>query len=100
VKPVSVNTLEIPSSGAGAPRIERPSAAPEQAFTETLKAAVEKVDTLQNQADVESSKLAGGEGNLHETVLALEKADIAMRVAMKVRNKVIDAYNEVMRMSV
>ena len=44
--------------------------------------------------------LAGGEGNLHETMLALEKADVSMRVAMKVRNKILDAYNEVMRMPV
>jgi flagellar hook-basal body complex protein FliE len=32
--------------------------------------------------------------------IALEKADIAMRVATKVRNKVVDAYHEIMRMSV
>jgi flagellar hook-basal body complex protein FliE len=33
-------------------------------------------------------------------MLALEKADVAMKVAMKVRNKFLDAYNEVMRMPV
>ncbi len=44
--------------------------------------------------------MALGGGNLHETAIALEKADIAMRVATKVRNKLVEAYQEVMRMSV
>jgi flagellar hook-basal body complex protein FliE len=65
-----------------------------------LKDAVARVDELQLQADTESQKLANGEGNLHETMLALEKADVAMKVALKVRNKILDAYNEVMRMPV
>jgi flagellar hook-basal body complex protein FliE len=102
MKPVSVNTFETPQiePGQRAPRIEQPAAAPEESFGEALKVAVGKVDALQTQADAESSKLASGEGNLHETVLALEKADVAMRLAVKVRSKLVDAYNEVMRMSV
>jgi flagellar hook-basal body complex protein FliE len=44
--------------------------------------------------------VAKGAGNLHEMALALEKADVAMRLAVRVRNKVVDAYNEIMRMGV
>ena len=44
--------------------------------------------------------VALGGGNLHETALALEKADVALRVLSKVRNKVVEAYQEVMRMGV
>ncbi len=61
---------------------------------------MKKVDDLQVAADVETQKLANGDGNLHETMLALEKADIAMRLAMKVRTKLVEAYNDVMRMTV
>ncbi len=102
MKPVSVNTFETPNiePGGRAPRIEKPAAAPEESFGQALAGAIEKVDALQGQADLESQKLANGEGNLHETVLALEKADVAMRLAVKVRSKLVDAYNEVMRMSV
>ena len=98
MRPVSVNTVELPTAPAS-----RPEAVPEAGpgdFTESLKDAVAKVDALQTEADAESGKLAQGGGNLHETMLALEKADVGMRVAMKVRNKIIDAYNDVMRMSV
>ena len=36
----------------------------------------------------------------HRPVVAMEKADVAMRLAMKVRNKAVDAYQEIMRMSI
>ena len=38
------------------------------------------------------------EGRLHETMLVMEKAEITMKFAMQVRNKVLSAYQEVMRM--
>ncbi|MBX7115535.1 MAG: flagellar hook-basal body complex protein FliE [Myxococcaceae bacterium] len=67
---------------------------------QTFEAALREVEMLQRTADSEAEKVALGGGNLHETALALEKADIGMRVATKVRNKLVDAYVEVMRMNV
>ena len=69
-------------------------------FAETLGNALQKVDDIQVDADQQAEKVALGGGNLHEMSLALEKADVSMRLAMKVRNKMIDAYQEIMRMSV
>jgi flagellar hook-basal body complex protein FliE len=97
MKSLSVNTIEAPASS---PAIDRPQGAGGEGFSEALEAAVKKVDDLQVAADAESQKLANGDGNLHETMLALEKADVAMRVAMKVRTKLVEAYNDVMRMTV
>ena len=51
-------------------------------------------------ADRQADAIAHGAGNLHEVALAFEKADVAMRLAGRVRNKLVDAYNEIMRMSV
>jgi flagellar hook-basal body complex protein FliE len=99
MKSVTVNTIELPST-AGTSRAEKPQGAGQEGFGKELAAAVSKVDELQVAADIEAQKLAGGEGNLHETMLALEKADVAMRVAMKVRAKLVEAYNDVMRMTV
>jgi flagellar hook-basal body complex protein FliE len=99
MRPVSVNTVELPQvTGARAEPIGGPESA--DGFSDSLKAAVARVDALQTDADAQTSKLAGGGGNLHETMLALEKADVGMRVALKVRNKILEAYNDVMRMSV
>ena len=85
--------------GAAAAIEPRPAqAAP--GFGDALARAVTSLDAAQQQADAAAATLAAGGGNLHETALALEKADIAMRVAVKARNKVVEAYQEVMRMSV
>lgn len=69
-------------------------------FAETLGGALQKVDQMQLDADVQADKVALGGGNLHEMSIALEKADVSMRLAMKVRNKLIEAYQEIMRMNV
>jgi flagellar hook-basal body complex protein FliE len=42
----------------------------------------------------------GGEKNLHEAMIAMEKADITLRFAVQVRNKAIEAYQEIMRIQV
>jgi flagellar hook-basal body complex protein FliE len=69
-------------------------------FADALGQALQSVDKLQVDADRSAEAVAMGGGNLHETALAMEKADVAMRVATKVRNKLVDAYQEIMRMSV
>ena len=69
-------------------------------FADTLGQALGSVDKLQLAADGEAAKVANGGGNLHEMSLSLEKADVALRLAVKVRNKLLDAYNEIMRMGI
>ena len=69
-------------------------------FADTLGQAIESVDKIQLQADDQAAKVANGGGNLHEMSLALEKADVTMRLAVKVRNKLLDAYNDIMKMGV
>ena len=76
------------------------AAAPGVSFADTLGQAIQSVDKVQLQADDQATKVANGGGNLHEMSLALEKADITMRLAVKVRNKLLDAYNEIMKMGV
>ena len=91
-----VRPLERPEARG----IEKPGKAGEGTFTGELSKALGEVDELQVDADQQAKMVAEGGGNLHEMSLALEKADISMRLAMKVRNKLVDAYNEIMRMSV
>ena len=72
-----------------------------ESFADSLKKAVNTVDTLQKDADVKMQELATGKSqNLHETMIAAEKADIALKLMVQVRNKIIDAYQEIMRMQV
>lgn len=71
-----------------------------QSFLETLKDAVNEANNLQKEADQAAQNFAKGQGSLHESMIALEKADISLRTITQVRGKLIDAYQEVMRMPV
>jgi len=69
------------------------------AFSGVLKDAIDSVNKSQNEADTLASGLASGEhANIHETMIAMEKAGITFRLATKVQSKVLEAYKEVMRM--
>ena len=83
--------------------ILEPGAAPAVSggsFADALGKALSQTDELQLTADRQAGAVANGTGNLHETAIALEKADVALRMATKVRNKLVEAYQEVMRMQV
>ncbi len=70
-------------------------------FEGMLKASMEKVNNLQGEADKSIEGLASGEvKDLHETMIAIEKADLSFNLMVQVRNKLIAAYEEVMRMQV
>lgn len=70
-------------------------------FGEFLAESMAKVNKLQEEANVAMQKLATGESkNIHETLLAVEQADIAFRNMNQIRTKVIDAYKEIMKMQV
>jgi len=72
----------------------------EKSFGQILKESVEEVNRLQGAANKAIEELATGETkNIHETMIALEKAGISFKLMLEVRNKILDAYREVMRMS-
>jgi flagellar hook-basal body complex protein FliE len=72
-----------------------------KSFGEFLQDSIGKVNQLQQDANLAMEKLASGESqNLHETLLAVEKADIAFRTMNQVRTKVLDAYREIMKMQI
>lgn len=70
-------------------------------FGQALSGAIGKVNKLQNEAEEAIRELASGENkDIHETMIAMEKADVSFRLMMQVRNKIVAAYQEVMRMAV
>lgn len=72
-----------------------------QTFTQILGNSMEKVNVMQGQADHAVKELiAGRSKNIHETLLAVERADSSLKLMMQVRNKILDAYREIMRMQV
>ena len=66
-----------------------------------LTTSIGEVNNLQVEANQAVQKLVTGESkNLHETMLAVEQAEIAFKTMNQIRMKVIDAYKEVMRMQI
>lgn len=73
----------------------------EQNFGDMLNEKIQQVDEAQKTADIAVQDFSTGKSkNLHEAVLAMEMADTSLRMAVTVRNKVIEAYQEIMRMPV
>ncbi|KOS62657.1 flagellar hook-basal body complex protein FliE [Lysinibacillus agricola] len=73
----------------------------QQNFANSLKEAIAKVNDQQITSDNLTQKLiTGGDVELHEVMIASQKASITLNATMEVRNKVIEAYQEIMRMSV
>lgn len=85
-----------------APRMERPAlepSAPERSFAEEVKHFVGDVNNLQQTAEAKTTEFATGKSNdIHGTMIAVQQADIALRMVGNVRNRVIEIYREVMRM--
>jgi len=68
-------------------------------FDSVLKDAVGKVSEIQNEAEKAVQELASG-GDITQAVVAMEKADLSFQVMVEVRNKLLSAYEEIMRMQV
>lgn len=78
---------ELPGSGAS--------------FGTLLQQAVDSVNSAQHDADAAARAFALGQApSIHDTMITMEKADLSLRLTAKVRNKVVDAYQEIMRMQV
>lgn len=73
----------------------------QSSFADMLKSMAATTEQQQQGADAAMQQVhTGGEVNLHDAMIAMEKADISLRYLIQVRNKAIDAYQEIMRMQV
>ncbi|MEQ1891942.1 MAG: flagellar hook-basal body complex protein FliE [Planctomycetota bacterium] len=95
------------ASGAAAPLADgaqsagAAGAAPTVDFAQALEAGVRQVDAKVQGADALPLDLLSGKVNdFHEIAVQLKSTEISFKFALEIRNKLVDAYREVMRMSV
>ncbi|MFA5902527.1 MAG: flagellar hook-basal body complex protein FliE [Desulfobacula sp.] len=69
-------------------------------FSERIKAAILDVNDKQQVADDSIEKVIKGEMEIHEGMMAVSQAETSLKLLAQVRNKVMAAYNEVMRMQI
>ena len=83
--PDSIPTTSRSNSGGG--------------FQEVFTGAIQSVESLGQNASASVQRFLSGEGEeLHSTVLATQRAELAFEMFLQVRNKVVSAYQEIMRM--
>jgi flagellar hook-basal body complex protein FliE len=77
---------------------ESPKQASTPEFGKVIKGAIDRVDGMDKKADKSIMDLLKGKADIHETMIAMQKADISMRLLLAIRNKAIEAYKEITHM--
>ncbi|MDX5476592.1 MAG: flagellar hook-basal body complex protein FliE [Bacillaceae bacterium] len=81
-------------------QVTTPKAAQEQ-FSSYLKNALNEVNKAQHQSNEATVRLVNNDGvELHEVLITQQKASIMLQTTLEVRNKAVEAYQEIMRMQV
>ena len=72
----------------------------QNSFASVLKKSIEEINTTQQESAVMTQKLVLGENvDIHNVMITSQKASITLQAAMEIRNKAIEAYQEMMRMN-
>jgi flagellar hook-basal body complex protein FliE len=95
----NIDTLNDPMQVGKKKSVINASEAP--SFNDTLRGFIKDVNHMQNHADKSIEKMVAGEiTDVHQVMVAVEEANTAFSLMMELRNKMLDAYQEVMRMQV
>lgn len=90
IAPISSGIAGIASAGASQAK---------NTFQQVLESTINTVDGLQkNAGDTVQKFLSGQNEDIHTTVLATQQAEMAFQLGLQVRNKVVSAYQEIMKM--
>jgi flagellar hook-basal body complex protein FliE len=85
----------MPAPSAPASGVSSPGS-----FGKLLNEAVQQVNDVEKGSQGELQKFLSNESDLHSVMIALEKADLSFQVMMQVRNKIVSAYQEIMKSQV
>ncbi len=77
---------------------QKGSGVTDKGFGEKLKQAVQEVNRLQQVADRSVEQVIKGNLGIHEGMIAIQEADISLRLLLQVKNKVMEAYRQLMAM--
>lgn len=102
INPLSINQInKINPVGGSESSVVQASETGETNFADFLNNALSQVNNLQNEAQVANQKFATGEiQDIHTVMIASQKAELALQYTLAIRNKIMDAYSEIMRMQV
>lgn len=96
INPVGpIRDAQGPQKGAKA----QPAGKKYPSFKKTLEGYMDEVNKMQHKADASIEKMAAGEiTDVHQVMNSVQEANLAFNMMMEIRNKMMDAYQEIMRM--
>lgn len=100
---MSISSIDMISSigSSATSSVQKSTAQPAVKFADVLTTFMSDAEQTQAVTAAQSNQLLTGEvNNLHEITIANAEAELTLNLAVQVRNKVVDAYNEIMRMQV
>lgn len=96
---ITLKSIAAPTGIEGGGRTEHATAG--GAFAASLKDAISQVNDAQVQANHAVDALMTGQSeNIHQAMVAMQKADVSFQLMMQVRNKLVSAYEEIQRMQI
>lgn len=99
MRSMMIGPLEARTELPGLPRAGSTAATGEPSFADMVTHEIEKVNTQMVKADASVADLAAGRsGDVHGTMIELQKANLSFKMLVEVRNKALRAYEEIMRM--
>lgn len=97
---MSIDALRATQAYAQAARAAAPQADPATSFGDLLKSAVADAASSLQAGETAAAQVAQGEANLVDVVTAISAAEVSLETALAVRNRMIEAYQEIMRMPI
>ncbi|MEZ5316913.1 MAG: flagellar hook-basal body complex protein FliE [Vicinamibacterales bacterium] len=97
ITPIGTPTAITPAAtptGAGGADAAKPG------FGDALRDLLDSVDDSTGTANEAIGRMLDGTGDIHEAMIALQKADVMLQMTVQVRNKLVQAYQDIMRMPV
>jgi len=101
VDQIKAITSPTPPMGEGVTPARATGGPPSSGFVNTLQQAISKANDIQLEAGHATEALMTGQTqNIHQTMVALQEADVSFQLMMQIRNKLVSAYEEIQRMQI
>jgi flagellar hook-basal body complex protein FliE len=98
IKAIAIPTVSVMEHATASPSV---SGARPSGFMDSLQHAISKVNDIQLEANQATEALMTGQTqNIHQTMVALQEADVSFQLMMQIRNKLVSAYEEIQRMQI
>ena len=98
IKAIAIPTVSVVGNTAAS---HATSGASSSGFMNTLQHAISKANDIQLEAGQATEALMTGQTqNIHQTMVALQEADLSFQLMMQIRNKLVSAYEEIQRMQI